>query len=299
MATYLNAYTMIGDMRYGINEYSSDYITGDDTTGVYQNDHLLRCLNRSVRFIYAILMNYIPGEFLTSTTLTGSDSVFTLPWDFGSLRLFEDENGRKVFKANVDTRPDGNAEGSDRIYYRSGNTLVLTKDGVSETYTLWYYTKPRDIHYAQAGASSGVALLHMDTTDAKRIDDYYNGMTVENITQNLTESITDYAITATVPLATVASTPANDDWYGLVPEVPEIFHHLIVPRALMIAKAEHPVSPKQPGRDEMSMWRDELRDALIAFGCDRDITPEDIWMGSMASPPSSGIVIPGQGYTIY
>lgn len=296
MATYLNAYTLIGDMRNGVNEYSSAYVEATDTTGIYSNDHLLRCLNRAQRFMYAILMNYIPGEFLTSASLTGVDSVYTLPWDFGSLREFKDENGYKVHKSSISALPTGNAIGSDRHYYRTGNTIVLNRSGVTSTYTLWYYTKPRDIHFSQGGSSCAALALHMDTTDAKTIDDYYNGMIVENITQDLTESITDY--TGSTNIAVVASTPADDDWYGLVPEVPEIFHHLIAPRAIMIAKAESPVSPSPPSKDEMSMWRSEVRDALISFGCDRDITPEDIWLG-FGTGSGVGDTIPGQGYTIY
>ena len=115
----------------------------------------------------------------------------------------------------------------------------------------------------------------MDTADAKYIDDYYNGMIVENITQAITDTITDYV--ASTKIATVTSTPANDDWYGLVPEIPEIFHHLIAPRAIMIAKAEHPVSPEKPTRAEMELWKSAVQEALVAFGGDSDITPEDIW----------------------
>ena len=122
------------------------------------------------------------------------------------------------------------------------------------------------------------------------------GMTVENIEQDLTESITDYV--ASTCIATVASTPATDDFYGLVPEIPEIFHHLIAPRAIMIAKAEHPVAPEKPTRAEMDLWRSEVRDALVAFGCDRDVTPEDIWLG-FGTGIGIGHNIPGQGYTIY
>lgn len=295
MSTYLNAYTLIEDMRYGVNEYSAAYVQGTDTTGVYSNTHLLRCLNRAQRYVYAILMKYIPGEFLTSTTLTGVDSVYTLPWDFGALREFKDENGYKVFQSTVSNLPRDDAEGSDRYYYRSGNTLVLNKSGVTETYTLWYYKKPRDLHYSQGGSSCAATALHMDTADAKTIDDYYNNMVVENITQDLYETISDYA--GSTKIATVASTPAADDWYGLVPEVPEIFHHLIAPRAIMIAKAEHPVSPEKPTRTEMDGWREEVRQDLITFGCDYDITPEDIWCGYSAGV-GVGVSIPGQGYTI-
>ena len=296
MSTYLNAYTLIEDIRRGVNEFSDAYVQGTDTTGIYSNAHLTRCLNRSQRYMYAIQMNYIPGEFLTSTSLTGVNSVYTLPWDFGSLREFKDENGRKVFKSSISAIPTTGAVGSKRYYYRKGNTLVLNRSGITDTYTLYYFTKPRDLHHSQGGSNCAATALHMDTTDAKTIDDYYNGMTVENRTQDLTEAITDY--TGSTKIAVVASTPADDDWYGLVPEIPEIFHHLIAPRAIMIAKAEHPVAPKPPNKDEIEMWRNEVRDALIAFGYDSDITPEDIWLG-FGSGAGMGDTIPGQGYTIY
>lgn len=296
MATHKNAYTLMEDVRRGVNEYSSAYVQATDTTGVYTNAHLLNAINRAQRFVYAILMKYIPDEFLTSTTLTGTNSVYTLPWDFGALREFKDENGRKVYKSSISGLPVDNAVGSRRLYYRKGNTLVLNRSGITETYTLWYYTKPRDIHFAKGGASCGANAFHLDSTDAKLIDDYYNGMTIENITAPAVESITDYV--ASTKVATVASTPSQNDWYGLVPEMPEIFHHLIGPRAIMIAKAEHPVSPKQPSESEMTQWRLEVTDALTAFGHDYDIPPEDIWLG-FGSGTGAGVTIPEQGYTIF
>lgn len=296
MSTYDNAYTMMEGIRYGINEMSDAYVQGTDTTGIYQNSHLLRCLNRAQRYMYAILMNYIPGEFLTSTSLTGVDSVYTLPWDFGSLREFKDADGYKVFRSQVSDLPHDSAEGYKRMYYRKGNTLVLNRSGVTDTYTLWYFKKPRDLHYAQAGSSSAATALHMDTTDAKYIDDYYNNMLVENTTQGIYDTITDYV--ASTKIATVTSTPADNDWYGLIPEIPEIFHQLIVPRAIMIAKAEHPVSPEKPTRTEIDLWRGDIHEALLAFGYDGDITPEDIWCG-FDSGIGLGETIPGQGYTIY
>lgn len=301
MSTYLNAYTLMEEVRDGVNEYGSGYVQGTDTTGIFRNNHLLNCINRAQRFIYAILMNYIPGEFLESTTLTGVNSVYTLPWNFGTLVEFKDEKGRKVFKSTVRDLPTTDGVGTDSAYYRKGNTLVLNKSGVTETYTLWYFKKPRDLLYGQGGTNCAATALHMSVTspatvNGKYIDDYYNGMTVENITQDLVETITDYV--ASTKIATVTSTPATDDWYGLVPEVPEIFHHLIAPRAIMIVKAEHPISPVKPSQAEMEQWRNEVRDALIAFGSDSDITPEDIWC-DFGSGPSIGHNVPGQGYTIY
>lgn len=296
MTTYLNAYTILEDVRTGVNEYTAAYVQGTDTTGIFRNAHLLRCINRAQRFLYAILLKTIPGEFLTSTTLTGVNSVYTLPWDFGVVREFKDENGYKVFPSNVSMLPTNSGEGSDRLYYRSGNTFVLNKSGVTETYTLWYYKKPRDIHHGQGGSNCAATVFHLDDTEAKQIDDYYNNMTIENITQSTQETISDY--TGSTKLATVTGTPVEDDWYGIVSEIPEPFHHLIAPRAIMIAKAEHPVSPKAPTTAEANMWRDEVKEVLSSIGVTHDVTPEDIWC-DFGGPSGMGYDIPGQGYTIY
>lgn len=295
MATYKNAYTLLEEIRDGVNEYSTDYVQGTDTTGIYRNTHLMNCIDRSQRLLHAILMKYIPEEFLTREEITGVDSVYSLPWDFGTVREFKDEDGYKVFRSGVNALPVNDGVGSKRYYYRSGQTFVLNKSGVTETYTLWYYTKPREIHLGQGGANCAATVFHLGS-DAKNIDDYYNGMTIENIDQGTVETISDY--TGSTALATVTSTPEEDDWYGIVSEIPEAFHHLIAPRAIMIAKSEHPVSPKAPTTAEADMWRDEVIEALSSYGIGHDVTPEDIWC-DFGGGYGTGISVPGQGYTIW
>lgn len=296
MSTYLNAYVILENVRDGINEYSTGYVQGTDTTGIYRNAHLLRCINRAQRFLHAILAKTIPEEFLESITLTGVNSVYTLPWDFAVVKEFKDENGYKVYPSNVDILPTNSGVGSDRLYYRTGNTLVLNKSGVTDTYTLWYYKKPRDIHHGQGGTSCAATIFHLDNAEAKQINDYYNGMIIENTIQSTQETISDY--TGSTKLATVTGTPVSTNWYGIVSEIPETFHHLIAPRAIMIAKAEHPVSPKAPTAAEADMWKAEVLEALSSYGAGKDITPEDIWC-DFGRSAGIGFNIPGQGYTIY
>jgi hypothetical protein len=295
VATYKNAYTLLEEVRDGLNEYSTAYVQGTDTTGIFRNAHLLNCIDRAQSLLHALLVKHVPNNFLTSAEITGVDSVYDLPWNFGTVREFKDENGYKVYRSGIDALPVNSGVGSDRFYYRSGQTFVLNKSGVTETYTLWYYTKPREIHLGQGGANCAATVFHLGS-DAKNIDDYYNGMTIENITQGTVETISDY--TGSTALATVTGTPVTDDWYGIVSEIPEAFHHLIAPRAIMIAKAEHPVSPKAPTTAEASMWKDEVSEALTSYGIGHDVTPEDIWC-DFGVGSGVGVSIPGHGSTIW
>ena len=276
MSTYENAYKIAQDIRYGLNEYSDAYLQGTDTSGKFQNHQIIQGINDAIRYLYGLLVTRIPSQFTSESSLTGVNSVFTLPWDFGKLILFKDDKGRKVYHIEEDQRKLTDSQGSKRMYYRRGNTLVLDKTGNTSTYSLVYRTKPREIHYGQAAASSGSLALRLQLTYAKTIADYYNGLTVENITQDLVEEITDYVVTNRV--ATVASTPAADDWYGLVPEIPEPFHFLIAMRAIIEIKAKQPVTQEKPTKTERDNFMEQLLIALRAFGTeDGDVDYVDMF----------------------
>ena len=247
-------------------------------------------------------MKRIPEEFLTSADITGSSSTYTLPWNFGRIRRFENEDDYKVFAGSVDSRPTGGGTGSDRIYYRAGQTLVLTKASVSETYTLWFYSKPRFLHHGRASAASTLD-TGADIYPAVQIADYYNDMTIEMVwgsaqTDHWVDTISDYTAARVVTLA--SETLGDDDYYGLVSELPEPFHHLVDPLATIYMKASSPQVKRFDMANELALWSELFNETLAAFAGTgaRDETPEDIWCDFGGGPFSGGINIPQQGYGI-
>lgn len=275
MATYWNCYTLLEQLRMQLNEYSSAKVQGTDTSGTYNNTHLLYGLNAAGRFLHAFLMERLPSEFLTEVDLTASSSVFTLPAYFGTLIYFKDDNGRQVFPVGVDNLKLTSATGSDRKYYRKGNTLVLDKAGVSKTYTLYYLKKYRDLNFGQAVSGSGALAIKLATT-AVSIADYYNGMTIENITKVWVDTIDDYTAAR---VATISETAAEDDWYGIVPDFPEWAHHFIIPRAVFEITGNYPVAQEKPNKSASQGFFDSLRIEFLAYGGPaKDIDIEDLFL---------------------
>ncbi len=299
---YENAYKIMRDVRLGLNEYSDALLQGTDTSGIFTNDYLLQKINEAQTFIYNILLRMpsTQGFFYKSKDITGSNSVYALPWDFGRIIQFEDENGHKVYPSSPKVLPVTGQTGSDSLYYRSGNNLVLNKSGVSETYTLKYWKKPRYIHFGKAQSGSGSnKLIMQDANDLKLYDDYYNDMTVEDVTAAFVSTITDF--TASTKEAVVSGTASEDDWYGIVPDLPDPFRILIAPWAVILTKQQHPASPEKPSDGDILFWNNMLSDALRSWaGTQEDIDVEDMFcdFGDYPLPPG-GVNIPGQGYTIY
>jgi hypothetical protein len=219
---------------------------------------LIEKINTAIRELYALMVRRYPGLFLAETSLVGSNSVFTLPWDFGKLQWFKDDYGRKVHEIGEAQRHWTDSDGSKRLYRRVGNTLVVDQDGVGLTYTLIYRKKPRDIHNgtASAGAATSITL----STAAPKVADYYNGMIIENITKDWVDTITDYSAAR---VATIAETAASSDLYGLVPEIPEWSHFLIAPRAVLMARAEHPLAKRKPKTSDYQDYNNLVRTTLL------------------------------------
>ena len=215
MATYENCYEILTDLRRGINEYSTAYMQATDTTSPHSNDWLVKCINKAQRYLYSLLVRRMPGEFLEQTDLVASSSVLTLPWNFGRLRYLRDSAGRQVHPIIQEDRRLTNESGSQYLYYRKGNTLLIDKFGLSDTFTLIYWKKPRDIH--QGRASAGGALSITLQAIAKKIADYYNGMIIENSTQDWVDTIDDYTAAR---VATITETAAAKDYYVIVSEFP-------------------------------------------------------------------------------
>lgn len=272
MSTYENCYEILSQVRQGINEYSTGLLQGTDTSSAHQNSYLVKKINQAVKFIYAILLRRIPEAFFESTTLTGSNSVFTLPWDFGRLLQFKDENGNQVYKLDPKKGKLANETGSDRLYYRSGQTLVLDKDGVSETYTLLYYRKPRELDQGKstAGGSQSITLA----STAKAIADYYNGMNIETSDGSVVDTISDYTAAR---VATIAGTGAQDKYYGIVSDIPEPFHHLIAPKAVHLVKLESPVIQEKVTQLSLNEWDRQLNLDISAYVGSDDDDIEDLF----------------------
>ena len=294
MGSFDNAHAILGDVRQGLNEYSLELTNGSHTHGKYTNQWLFsQCINRAQARIHAALSRRLPGHFIKKVEITGVNSVFALPWDFGALSELRNSDGIKVIQVDHRSEPSSGAEGSSSFYYRQGNTLVTPKSGISETWTLWYRTKPRDVHSGACGAA-GAGTTTFGTL-AKGIADYYNGMTVENVTLPHYAEVTGYTA---AKVATVSGTfTESTHYYGLVSELPEPFHRLIAPLAVMIAKDTHPASQERTTRPEVEQWADDLVEAIRAYTGQFDIATEEIWT-DFSPAPSGGVNIPGQGYTI-
>jgi len=271
MPTYANCYSMVKSARRALNEsLSSDaYTKGTDTTGKYENAYIVEKINLAQKFIYNYLFKRIPEEFLESVDLVGVDSVYTRPANYGKLLYFKDDKGLQIYPIEVNQLRLTNSTGSGRLYYMKGNTLVLDKAGVTTTYTLWYYRKSRDLDYGLSSAGGALSLTL--ATSAKKVVDYYNGMVIENVTDDWVDTISDYT---TARVATIGTeTGAASKYYGIVSDLPDMFHDLIAPKAVLYIKSESPLSEEKPSAGDKKSWSDDLREALRAYAgpaLDRD-----------------------------
>lgn len=285
MSTYLNGYTLLEKVRILLNEYSTAYCQATDTTGKYLNSQIMDGINAAQRYIYNVLFTRMPQLFEEEVELTGVSSVYTLPSDFGKLRYFKNSDGYQIFPISTAQRRLTASAGSDRLYYRNGNTLVLDKPSLTDVCTLIYYRKPREIE--QGVSSDGGAASVTLATTAKAIADYYNGLTIENVTDSTVDAISDYSAAR---VATVTNTWAASKYYGTVSDLPEMFHYLMIPRAVFEITGNYPVVQEKPQKSGVEMFNDQLIMALRAYaGEDLDIYPEDIW--TSYDEPRSGYAI--------
>lgn len=298
-----NAYKFIADVRNGLNEYSAALWAGTDTSGKFSNNYINEKLNSAQSRIYALVMKSdVKDIFYESASVSVASSVITLPWDYGRIIQLEDADGLKVWPATAKILPLTGQEGSKNLYYRDGNTLVLHQYGVTDTYTLKYYKKPRKMTHGIAGTSSGLNSLVLAATDISMLrNDYYNGLVVDCYTQGKYGTISDYVASTRVATTDGSITwVASTDYYGTVPDMPEEFHHLIAPLAVILTKAEHPAAQERPTQGEMTLWRDMLIETMAAFANQpEDISLESIFCDFVSGGTTQGIAVPGQGYLIY
>lgn len=287
MPTYENCYTLVKSARQALNESDRSgndaYTRGTDATGHYENSYIVDKINLSQEFIYDYLLKRIPEEFFETASLVGVDSVFTLPANFGKLLYFKDDRGLQVFPMRERDRRLESATGSDRLYTKRGTTLVLDKAGVTDTYTLFYHRKARDLDYglSTAGGSLSITLA----TSAKKLVDYYNGMIIENISDDWVDTISDYT---TGRVATIGTeTGAASKYYGIVSDLPDQFHKFISPKAVLLIKRESPLSEEKPSNADEDSFLESIREAFRAYSG----APDDVEPGSIFEdfhPPVTG-----------
>jgi hypothetical protein len=255
-----NCYSILQNIRYAINEHSTALVQGTDTTGAFQNSYLIDEINKAQYFIYSILFNTIPDLYLTSAPLTFSASVATLPTDCFKIREIDDSEGIPLTAIDMGQRHVGSYTGDKYAYYRYGNTVRVDRDSISETGTIWYYKRLREI--TSGMSSAGGALSLTLATTAKGIVDYYNNMTIENVTDNWVDTISDYTAARVCTLA--AQTGAASKYYGIVSELPEIFHGVLEERAIIQVK-QHPKAPFKITKLDLELNMENLRSAMISY----------------------------------
>lgn len=267
---YENCYAMLEIIRTELNDYSTALVQGSET-GVYDNSDIVRKINGAQRYLFSLLLARMPDLFLTSSTVTGSSGVYTIPSDMYKLVNITNSNGDKVNSISVQEKHLGTATGSDYLYYRSGNTIVRDS-GNSNALTFNYYKEPRELTQGMSSAG-GAASLTLATT-ARKVTDYYNNVIIENITDSWTDTISDYSASY---VATITQTGAASKYYGTVSELPEIFHHLITKKAILELKNAI-VSPQRAGVPEIADFRDDLAETLRSFaGNQNDINISDLF----------------------
>lgn len=296
MATYLNGYTLLEKLwiqLVGYNSNIASYLIGTDTTGPYSNAQIMDGINAAQRYLYNTLFTRIPYEFEEETELTGVSSVYTLPADFGQLRLFRDSDGNQIHPISTGQRRKTSGSGNSNLYYRKGNTLVIDKAGITEVCKLFYYRKCRDLHQGKASAGAATSITLADT--AMSLIDYYNGVTLENITQLWVDTIDDYTAAR---VATISEEAAADDYYGTVSDIPESFHFLMIPRAVFEITGNYPIAKSKVSISGVELFNQQFLAALRAYaGAPLDTCPESIWCayGGIGGGSNNPYNLPGHG----
>lgn len=255
-----NCYEILTNIRYAINEHSTGLVQGTDVTGSFQNSYLISQINKAQRLIHGILFSQMPELFLTSADLVFASSVASLPWDCGKVSLIQNADGFPLTKINQKQSHVASYTGDRYAYYRYGNTIRVDQDGISETGKLWYYKRCRELTMGMSSAGGALSLTL--ATTAANIADYYNNMTIEDITDDWADTISDYSSSRVCTLA--AQTGAASKYYGLVSDLPEEFHGLIEERAIIQVK-QHPKAPFKITKEDISIFTDNLSTVMSSF----------------------------------
>lgn len=271
MSTYIgNCYELVAEVRRAVREYSTAKLQATDTSGAFLNEQIIKAINDAQKFLFDILFTRMPFLFLTDADLVGSASVYTLPSDFFKLRRFETADKVKIKLVTVDDQRLSDSGGSKFIYYRKGNTLVVDYQNLGDTCKIYYYKRPRMITMGKA--QTGGALSITLATEARKEADYYNNMIIEDITADFAVTISDYSAAR---VATIAQTAGTADYYGIVSELPEEFHHLIGQRAALRMRVT-PQSTIPPTAAEIGFFKEDLIESLRSYAGTVDEGDQDI-----------------------
>jgi hypothetical protein len=266
---YQNCYALLEEVRTELNEYTIGMCQGTEI-GVYDNSDIVRKLNIAQRSIFNLLFVRFPDLFLTSTPVTGTAGVYTMPPNMFRLLEIVNSNGNKIYPISIQVKRLGNSSGSDNLYYRSGNTIVRDS-GVSGTLTFHYYKTVKELTQGQSvgGTATSITL----GVNAKKVADYYNNVIIENVTDNWVDTITDYT---SARVATIATRASSGKFYGTVSELPETFHHLISKKAVLILK-NFVGSPQRAEIPEVADFKEDLVETLRSFTGGGDISIADLF----------------------
>ncbi len=225
----MNAYMMMLDVRDNI---------GEKTAKKWGNAGIQRKLNAAQRRI-AIILSMSPGDWLVkSADLTPSDSLITLPADcMKPVYLETSSDGQPIpIRTNVRDRSVGRLPASalgTREYeaYLLKDYIEVNIASFTTGVTLWYQQRVPDLALGVvASGSAASSLILQAANEPNGNDDYYNDVTVEvidtNFNTNIVSTISDYV--GSTFKATIIGTPAESDFYGTIPELPEECHDLMV-----------------------------------------------------------------------
>lgn len=273
MPTYSgNCFEILSQVRYGLSEFSTALVQGTDATGSFKNEDLIRQINNSQYYIWSTLFKQFPEYFLKSASISFSASVATLPSDCFKIKEISDSDGYPIFPIKVNERHIASASGSQWLYYRYGNTIRIDENSISDTGTIWYYGRCRELDTGSTSAGSAASATL--ATSAKAIADYYNSMLIENVTDSTVDTITDYSAAR---VCTVTNTWAASKYYGIVSDLPEIFQPLISEYAIL-QKKKDPKVPLQITKADVTLFNEMLREAMNSFAGtqDGDVTIDDL-----------------------
>jgi len=235
----MNAKQMLDLLRDNVNEATASH---------YSDVLLVRRLNQSQRKV-AMMVTGSSGQWLiTSTSVTPSSSVITLPSDCGKPIYLEETSTGAVIEwlGSVTHRRVSRAIGTSltppgyREAYPLLDTIEVNQESYATACTLWYEIRVPDLHTGDAAAAASTSLTFAADANRAYVADYYNNVYVEQYDAasataayvTFKSLISDYT---TAGVCTVTGTPTNGFAYGTIPRLPEEVHYLIVLEATVSA----------------------------------------------------------------